>query len=66
LDTRNAAADHIGLVTVDRNVDHTRWPCISHPPELSCGDALRLYGKRGWQSLPAQKQIPQREWVDRR
>lgn len=67
MDTLNAYAEHIGLHTIDRNVSHTRWPCISHPPEVSCNDALKLLNRRGaWRTLPAQRQVPQREWVDTR
>jgi hypothetical protein len=67
LDIRNAYADHIGLVTIDRNVDHTRWPCVSHSPEISCDDAVRLASKRPLRSLsPASGQRPVRDWVDRR
>ncbi|HSS25386.1 MAG TPA: hypothetical protein VLL82_13530 [Mycobacterium sp.] len=66
MDTRNGAADHIGLVTIDRNVDHTRWPCVSHPPEIACEEAIRLASKRGFRTLPPQRQVPAREWVDKR
>lgn len=66
MDIRNTDSGHIGLQTIDRNVSHTHWPCVSHPPELSCAEAIRLVGKRGFRTLPAQRQIPQREWVDRR
>jgi hypothetical protein len=62
LDTRNSYPDHIGLETIDRNVDHTRWPCCSHPPELSCEDAVAALGQRGIRSLLAQRQLPVREW----
>ena len=48
---KNAYPDHIGLVTIDNNVSHTRWPCISHPPEQDCTEAQRLAGKRGLRSL---------------
>ena len=66
LDTRNAFPDHIGHVTLDRNVNHVRWPCVSHPPEISCEDAIRLASKRSWRSLPAQRSVPARDWVDKR
>jgi hypothetical protein len=65
LDTRNAHPDHIGLQTIDRNTDHTRWPCVSHPPEVRCEDALAAAGRRGFRSLPAQSRTPAREWTDR-
>ena len=66
MDTRNAHADHIGLQTVDRNVSHSYWPCVSHPPEMSCEEAVRLASRRGYRSLPAQRSVPAREWVDKR
>lgn len=66
LDTRNAYADHIGLVTIDRNVNHVRWPCVSHPPEVRCEDAVQQASRRGFRSLPPQRQVPAREWVDKR
>jgi hypothetical protein len=67
MDIRNSYPDHLGLTTTDRNVNHTRWPCVSHPPELQCDQAVQLAGKRGLRSLPAQgKQVPPRDWVDHR
>jgi hypothetical protein len=48
---KNAHPGHIGLVTFDENVTHTRWPCISHPPEQDCADAQRLAGRRGVRTL---------------
>ena len=66
LDTHNAFADHIGLQTVDTNVDHTRWPCVSHPPTVRCEDAVRTASRKGFRTLsPAPAQMPQREWVGR-
>lgn len=66
MDTRNAHADHIGLTTVDRNTDHVRWPCVAHPPELSCEEAVRAASRRGFRNLEAQRRVPAREWVEQR
>jgi len=66
LDTHNAYPGHIGLQTVDTNVDHTRWPCVSHPPTVRCEDAVRTASKKGFRSLnPAPRVIMDREWVGR-
>lgn len=48
---KNAYPDHIGLVTIDNNVNHTRWPCISHPPDQDCGEAQRIASRRGVRTL---------------
>jgi hypothetical protein len=32
-----------GLVTIDENVDHTLWPCIPHPQDMSCQQAQAMY-----------------------
>jgi hypothetical protein len=67
LDTRNAHPDHIGLMTVDRNVNHTRWPCVSHPPELSCEQAMQIASRRSLRSLPAAgRAVTKQDWVDKR
>ena len=56
----------IGLQTVDANVDHTRWPCVSHPPTVRCEDAVRSASKQGFRTLkPAPVSLPEREWVGR-
>lgn len=66
MDIHNAFADHIGLQTVDTNVDHTRWPCVSHPPTVRCDDAVRNAGKQGARTLrPAPTQVGTREWTGR-
>ena len=51
MQVKNAHPGHIGLVTLDENVNHTRWPCISHPPEQECADALRIASRRGLRTL---------------
>jgi hypothetical protein len=48
---KNAHPDHIGLATFDENVNHTRWPCISHPPGQDCLEAQRIAGRRGLRTL---------------
>jgi len=64
LDIHNAYPDHIGLQTVDTNVSHTQWPCVSHPPTVLCADAVRTASKRSAHTLrPAPVQVPAREWV---
>ena len=56
----------IGLQTVDCNVDHTRWPCVSHPPPVLCEDAVRSASRKGFRTLtPAPVRLPEREWVGR-
>ena len=66
MDTHNAFSDHIGLQTVDTNVDHTRWPCVSHPPTVLCEDAVRSASRKGFRTLtPAPVRLPEREWVGR-
>lgn len=32
-----------GLVTIDENVDHTLWPCLPHPQDMSCEQAQAIY-----------------------
>jgi len=54
----------IGLQTLDTNVDHTRWPCVSHPPTVRCDDAVRTASRKGFRTLvPAPARMPEREWV---
>jgi hypothetical protein len=67
LDIHNAHPNGvIGLTTTDTNVDHTRWPCVSHPPTTPCEDAVRTANRKGFKTLtPAPTQIPQREWGGR-
>jgi len=66
LDIHNAFADHIGLQTVDTNVDHTQWPCVPHPPDVLCADAVRSASKKGFRTLvPANSQVATREWQGR-
>jgi hypothetical protein len=61
---RNGAADHIGLQTVDNNVNHTRWPCVSHPQDMSCEQAIYNVSKHGFRTLtPAQPVGPVRRFV---
>jgi hypothetical protein len=67
MDVKNAYPDHIGVMTLDTNVDHTRWPCISHPASMTCEQAQRAARTRGLRSLvPAPPNVrpfpaPQRE-----
>ena len=54
----------IGLETIDTNVDHTQWPCVSQPPTVLCADAVRSASRRSVHTLrPAPAQLPAREWV---
>jgi hypothetical protein len=32
-----------GVVTIDENIDHTRWPCVPHGPEIACAQAIIRY-----------------------
>lgn len=58
---RNSSPDHIGLMTIDENVLHTRWPCFSHPASMACEVAQRLASKKGVRSLvPAASLAPAR------
>lgn len=65
MDTRNSHAGHIGLQTIDRNVDHKRWPCVPHPAEVSCEDAIRLASKKSFRSLAPQRPTPRQDWGER-
>lgn len=51
MDVKNAHPGHIGLRTIDNNVEHTLWPCLSHPASMTCEWAQRLASKRGARSL---------------
>ena len=62
----NAHAGHIGLQTVDTNVDHTRWPCVSHPPDVPCSEAVMSAVRRPPHTLEAANKVPARDWVDKR
>lgn len=64
MDIHNSYAGHIGLQTVDTNVDHTRWPCVSHPPEMSCDVAVHAASRKGFRTLEPAKSVPQREYVE--
>lgn len=60
----NAYSDHIGLATDDVNVSHTRWPCVSHPPTISCQEAVSYLTRRGPRVLtPAPRQVPARDYI---
>jgi hypothetical protein len=48
---RNSSAEHLGLITLDENVDHTRWPCISHPGNMTCEQAIKAATVRGLRTL---------------
>lgn len=66
LDTHNAYADHIGLQTIDTNVDHTRWPCVSHPPNVLCEDAVRNASRKGFRTLvPSPHLVNEHDWGGR-
>lgn len=61
---RNVSAEHIGLMTLDNNVNHTRWPCISHAPEIPCAEAVRAASKTGFRTLtPQQPKAPVRRFI---
>jgi hypothetical protein len=61
---KNTSLDHIGLETLDNNVNHTRWPCVSHPQSLTCEQALYTASKHGFRTLvPQQPQAPVRRFV---
>lgn len=32
-----------GVTTIDENVDHTLWPCLPHPQEMTCEMAQAMY-----------------------
>jgi hypothetical protein len=66
LDIRNAHPDHIGVLTIDVNVSHTRWPCVAHPANLECEEAVRLAARRPLRTLVPAQRVPTREWVDKR
>jgi hypothetical protein len=54
----------IGLQTVDTNVTHDRWPCVSHPPEMRCADAIAALSRKPYRALsPASSQVPARDFV---
>jgi hypothetical protein len=61
----NAYPDHIGVTTVDTNVDHTRWPCVSHDPSVRCEDAVRTASRQGLRTLVPANRVPTREYVER-
>lgn len=64
MDIHNAYAGHIGVQTTDTNVDHTRWPCVSHPSTVRCEDAVRTASRKGFRTLtPQGGQVIPREWV---
>jgi len=48
---RNAHPDHIGLETIDNNVEHTRWPCVSHPTSMPCLEAQHRLARKGIATL---------------
>lgn len=64
LDTRNAFHDHIGLQTVDTNVSHECWPCVSHPKNVRCRDAIAFLQRKPFRALtPAPRQVPSRDFL---
>lgn len=65
MDIHNAYADHIGVQTVDTNVDHTRWPCVSHSPDVRCEDAVRTASRQGLRTLVPANRVPTREYVEK-
>jgi hypothetical protein len=55
---KNGSPDHIGLMTLDNNVNHTRWPCVSHGQDLTCEQALYTASKHGFRTLVPQQPAP--------
>lgn len=60
---RNAHGNHIGLQTLDENVLHTRWPCVSHPQAMTCEDAIYTVSKRGFRTLTPAPSAPIRRFI---